>query len=400
MRSLLFLSLCASLVLALSSENSEALLSTLKKEQLDLKYKHNELSSDNLKLDWVSPIMGAWSWNKTKDSLHSDKEVGAFSVNLEQPIFKSGGIYFAMRYADANREFLKLNTQLEEQSLVRSAMSYILNYQKNSLQIKRTKLQIANAKIDIERKLEQFESGFVDSSDLDQAVLAKNNLEHSLLELQIAQKKIMRSFETLSDAKIETFRLPRFEMMSENIFLNSSLDIKKQTGEYERAKWLQKASTSQYLPTVSLNLAYYNKRDEFSKTKAVEKDGYHTYGLKISMPLYDVNRGRTLELKRIETIRSGLKLQDIRKEESKLYERVYEEVGFLQEKHKIALDNYMLYGELVNSSKELAIAGEKTQYDVETLENSRQTMFVDSQIYEIDAQLSLLDLYAKMQGEV
>lgn len=399
MRSLLLISLCATVLLASGEPKGDSLLSALKKEQMDLKYQHNEINSDKLKYDWLNPINGAWNWSKTEDSLNSDRESGTFSISLDQPIFKSGGIYFAMKYADANREFLHLSTQFEEQSLIKEAMSLVLSYQKNALQIERTKLQIDNALIDIKRKKEQFESGFVDSSDLDQAVLNKNNLEHNLLELQIAQKRIKRSFEALSDAKIETLSLPRFEMMDEKAFLEASLDIKKQAGDYARAQWLQKANISQFLPTVSLNGAYYNKRDE-PAMGGTNSDGYYTYGIRISMPLYDVNRGREIELKRIETMQSGLKLQDVRRSEEKIYNRVYEEVGFLDQKHKIALENYKLYGELVASARDLEIAGEKTIYDVRTLENSRETMRVDAKIYAIDAQLALLDLYAKMQGEI
>jgi outer membrane protein TolC len=399
MRSLLLISLCATVLLASGDSKRDSLLSALKKEQMDLKYQHNEINSDKLKYDWLNPINGAWNWSKTEDSLNSDRESGTFSISLDQPIFKSGGIYFAMKYADANREFLHLSTQFEEQSLIKEAMSLVLSYQKNALQIERTKLQIDNALIDIKRKKEQFESGFVDSSDLDQAVLNKNNLEHNLLELQIAQKRIKRSFEALSDAKIETLSLPRFEMMDEKAFLEASLDIKKQAGDYARSQWLQKANISQFLPTVSLNGAYYNKRDE-PAMGGTNSDGYYTYGIRISMPLYDVNRGREIELKRIETMQSGLKLQDVRRSEEKIYNRVYEEVGFLDQKHKIALENYKLYGELVASARDLETAGEKTIYDVKTLENSRETMRVDAKIYAIDAQLALLDLYAKMQGEI
>ena len=399
MRSLLLVSLCAGVLLASGGGERDSLLSTLKQEQMDLQYRHNEINSDKLKLDWLNPINGAWSWTKTEDSLNSDRETSTFSITLDQPIFKSGGIYFAMKYADANREFLHLSTQLEEQNLIKEAMNLVLSYQKNALQIERTKLQIDNALIDIKRKKEQFESGFVDSSDLDQAMLNKNSLEHNLLELQIAQKRLKRSFEALSDADIASLSLPRFEMMDEKAFLEASLNIEKQAGDYERSQWLQKATFSQFLPTVSLNGAYYSKRDE-PALGATNNDGYYTYGLRISMPLYDINRGREIELKRIETIQSGLKLQDVRRSEEKLYNRVYEEVGFLGQKHQIALENFKLYGELVASARDLEVAGEKTIYDVQTLENSRQSMRVDAQIYAIDAQLALLDLYAKMQGEI
>jgi outer membrane protein TolC len=403
MRSILLASLCVSILLATEGKNSDSLLSSLKQEQFDLQYKYNEINSDKLKFDWLNPITGAWSWTKIDKSISSDSETGTFSIALDQPIFKSGGIYFAMKYADANREFLHLSTQLEEQNLIKEAMDLVLNYQKNALQIKRTQLQIDNAIIDIKRKKEQFESGFVDSSDLDQAVLAKNTLEHTLLELQITQESLKRSFEAISDADITTLQLPQFSMMSKEEFVQSSLEVKKQKGEYLSNQWLQKATISDYLPTISINGTYYDKRYEpkMDSTSAYEyDDGYYSYGIKISMPLYDVNRGRNIELKRIETIKSGLKLQDVKRSEQKLYARVYKEVEYLKQKRKIALENYELYEELVASARDLLEAGEKTIFDVQTLENSRDTMQVDAQIYSIDAQLALLDLYAKMQGEI
>lgn len=393
MRLLLCLSLGAGVLLA-----NESLLSALKQEQFRLEREHNELSSDTLKFNWLNPIEGAWSWSKTENSLNSNKETGIFSIVLNQPVFKSGGIYFAMRYADASREFLRLKTQNDQQSLMKEAIGLGLRYQKTTLQMQRTQLQIANAVLDIERKKEQYESGFADSSDLDQALLNKNNLEHTLLELRRTRVQIAREFESISDSSLETLALPRFEMMDEAAYMRASLHVKQQVGALEKSKWLQRANVSNYLPTVSLNAAYYHKTDEWSNNR--ERDEYQTYGVRISMPLYDINRARSLELKRVETLQESVRLQDVKRSEQKLFERVQEEVDFLHQKRTISLENFRLYGELLASTKDLATAGQKTTLDVETLENSRQTMRIDGEIYALDAQLALLDLYAKMQGEI
>lgn len=393
MRLLLCLSLGAGVLLA-----NESLLSALKQEQFRLEREHNELSSDTLKFNWLNPIEGAWSWSKTENSLNSNKETGTFSIELNQPVFKSGGIYFAMRYADASREFLRLKTQNDQQSLMKEAIGLGLRYQKTTLQMQRTQLQIANAVLDIERKKEQYESGFADSSDLDQALLNKNNLEHTLLELRRTRVQIAREFESISDSSLETLALPRFEMMDEAAYMTASLHVKQQAGALEKSKWLQRANVSNYLPTVSLNAAYYHKTDEWSNNR--ERDEYQTYGVRISMPLYDINRARSLELKRVETLQESVRLQDVKRNEQKLFERVQEEVDFLHQKRTISLENFRLYGELLASTKDLATAGQKTTLDVETLENSRQTMRIDGEIYALDAQLALLDLYAKMQGEI
>ncbi|MBE0497212.1 MAG: TolC family protein [Campylobacterales bacterium] len=392
MRLLLCLSLSASVLLA-----SESLLSSLKQEQLRLEREQNELNSDILKYQWLNPIEGAWNWTKTEDSLSSDRETGTFSVSLNQPIFKSGGIYFAMRYADANRAFLRLSTQLETQTLIKQAMGLVLRHQKTVLQKERTRFQIDNARIDIVRKTEQFESGFADSSDLDQALLAKNTLQHTLLELERTEMEIAKEFESISDASLKELTLPVFEMVDEATYLASSLHVKQQAGAYERSKWLQRANVSTFLPTISLNAAYYNAKQYDDRS---ERDEYQTYGIRISMPLYDINRARSLELKRVETLQENVKLQDVKRSETKLFERVYDEVRFLNQKRAISLESFALYGQLLGSATELAEAGEKTIHDVQTLENSRETMRLDAQIYALDAQLSLLDLYAKMQGEI
>ena len=50
---------------------------------------------------------------------------------------------------------------------------------------------------------------------------------------------------------------------------------------------------------------------------------------------------------------------------------------------------------MVESTKEKVAAGELTEYDLKTMENSRKIRILDRKIYELDKQLVLLDLYEK-----
>jgi hypothetical protein len=42
------------------------------------------------------------------------------------------------------------------------------------------------------------------------------------------------------------------------------------------------------------------------------------------------------------------------------------------------------------------MVGEKTQWDVETMKNSMEMAKLDAQVYEVEKQIQLLKLYAKI----
>lgn len=380
--------------------DNTSLLSLENQEQLRIQKQQNELSSDNLRNDWLNPVTGAWSWTKTEGLYGADdKGLGAFSISIDQPIFRSGGIYFGIRYADANRAFLRLTTKSSEQSQIKQVMNDVLRIRRLELQIERLGYQIENAKIDIIRKREHYENGFADSSDLDQAILNKSTLEHSLLDLKSSKTTLVKDFESISSGSIESLHLPTFVMMDEEKYLDQSLTLKQQVASLDKAQWLQRATVSNSLLNVSLNAAYYSRKIDYSSSSDVEDD-YKTYGIKFSIPLIDVNRRRNIELARLDTLMESSELQELKRSEKKLYESAYENVNLLEKKRELSKIDYELYSSLLYSTEELAGAGEKTQYDVDTLKNSRETMRIDQGLYAIDIQLALLDLYAKMHGEI
>jgi outer membrane protein TolC len=129
-------------------------------------------------------------------------------------------------------------------------------------------------------------------------------------------------------------------------------------------------------------------------------DSYNQIGVKVSMPLIDVNRGRTIEIRQLEYLKSKIELQDKELEEGNIYQDSVKKIELLNKKIDIVTNDAKLYDSLLISTKELFEAGEKTIYDVRNLENSKQTMILDKKIYDIDAQKVLLELYAKMHGEI
>ncbi len=377
-----------------ASENS-SLLSALKQEKLDIDRQKIELESDNLRYDWINQIVGSYTKTNFYDKRFGADSSDGFAIKLDQPVFKSGGIYYAIQYAGANREFLRLSNTLSEQNLIKSVILAWLSIKKYDLQLQRQKYLIENAKIDIIRKKEQYESGFLDSSFLDRAILTKTTLEKNLIDMESQRYSQLMTFKSLSDSDYMQITPPTFTMIDRDRFLKNSLVLKQQISQSKRANYLKKMTAANYLPTFSVFAGYYSAKDNLSP-----RDAYNQIGLRVSMPLIDINRGRTIEISQLEYLKSKIELQDKELEESNRYQDSMKKIELLDKKLDLAIDDIKLYDSLLASTRELFAAGEKTIYDVDTLYNSKQTMVLDAKIYKIETQIVLLELYAKMQGEI
>ncbi|NWF66547.1 MAG: hypothetical protein HXX81_03660, partial [Campylobacterales bacterium] len=120
------------------SKNSQDILNTQKEI--------NKLESDKLYLDWVNKIN--LNYNKSfNEQFDPTQESQTFSVEINQPIFKSGGIYFATIYSSVSKDYNDLAIKLKEKELIKNALISIANLKKIDLEIEKSKLLLANAKI-------------------------------------------------------------------------------------------------------------------------------------------------------------------------------------------------------------------------------------------------------------
>ncbi len=368
------------------------LLSGLKQNIINNEKKTNELNSDNLEKSWINSIVGSFSYNNS-DISGNRRESNTLSVTMNQPIFKSGGIYYAIKYANANRNFLRVSTKLSEQTEIKTVLSSLYSLKKLDMQIQKQKYMIANAKIDIIRKKEQYQNGFLDSSYLNQAILSESSLQRSVLDMKSNRLELLRTLKSYSDIDMSSISLPHFSLINKSDFLDKSLLLKQKSAQTIVSNYLKKMTIANYLPTVTFNAGYYNTHDFGSKK-------YTNFGLKISMPLLDLNRGRTIEIKRLEYLKSKMQLQDTKRAESENFDLAIKKIKLLEKKIALAKEDLKLYDSLLLSTKNSYKAGEKTIYDVKTLENSKETMSIDVKIFKTDIQLSLLNLYAKMNGKI
>jgi outer membrane protein TolC len=238
----------------------------------------------------------------------------------------------------------------------------------------------------------------LDSSFLDSAILKKTALEHQLLNLKALKFSTLKSFQNLSDVDYKTIKLPHFRSVSKEEFVEKNLDIAKSKEENSQARELKNMTISNYLPTVSLYGDYNHKDDEIQFFKQATE--YKSYGARVSMPLFAINRGRDIQIRKLEYLKAKIALKEQQEATKREFLSLQNSIEILEQRVKISQEDLALYDSLVKNAKDGLSAGEKTQLDVTTLENSKSIASYDAKIYDIERQLEILKLYVKMSDAI
>ena len=372
-------------------------LLAIQQEKIEIDKKLDALKAKNLKYDWIKPIIASYSYS-ISDQFSVENKSRYFRISLDQPIFKSGGIYFALQYAHATKEFTELTTSLKEKNLIKRLYMDVLRIQEIDIEIKKLALQVKNASLDITRKEEQFRSGLLDSSFLDRAILSKSIKEQLLLDAKQRRFSLLQAYKNLSDVDYTKITLPHFKEVDEKEFIAKNLELQQSKQKQTQARYLKNMTISNYLPTLSLTGEYSHKKDSFRLF--AQNNESKSYGLRVSMPLFDINRGRNIEIKKLEYLKSKLEQREKEDEIKRSFQTFLNKIETLKQREALAYHDSQLYDRLVRVAKEGLRAGDKSVLDVQTLENSQQIASLDAQIFAIKQQETFLELYTKMSDEI
>ena len=370
-------------ILSILSLNANGILS---KEQLDsLKFAKEKAKQDSskLKIDWINPITYTYSYSDD-ESLGITKQS---TITISQPIFKSGGIYSAIKYSNNLKASSNLSIYLQKKALVKKALNIAYNIKKLELQIKKQTLNLDNANIDLRIKKEGVFNGLLDMSFLNNAIISRNKIKSTLVELEFQKKSLIYSFNNLSSKKIDEIELPTFTQIDIKDFEENHLEIRKTKVDIEaknNSKWV---TTAKYLPTVSVN---------YTKTlnHNTDKDN-DTYGFKVVVPLdfkgyYDSGSAK------VEYLKAKKDLEILKLKERNFFYTQNLKIAMIDKKIALTKENINSYKELLFQTIELANAGIKTSDDVKILENSKNIEILTLKILSIDKQIELLEIYGKI----
>jgi len=373
------------------------ILSDNKELLFDYDFKSNELESDMLSKSWINPVR--LQYNKRYSTQFSDRTsiTGSYSVMIDQPIFRSGGIYYAIKYSQALRNANEAEITLQKRQMIGDAVSILFNLKKNRLEQQKMKYLIKNDTIDIHQKRDSYDAGLLDSSFLDQAILKKSQDEATLLELELNLLELKQRFSLLSDKKPDGLRLPVLKLMSKSNYSEQNLELKKDRLRAEQSAYNANVTVAKYLPTVSLQGQYIDGDLNPLYANPMIEEKYYNYGFSVSMPL-DINSFTDIEASKVEKLRAATQVLDRKDQVIEEYEWIHNSLGILDKKIILAQKDEKIYKSLFRLTKNLAQAGEKTSLDADIMQNSLQIRKLDQKIYKIDKQVQLLKLYIRVEN--
>lgn len=381
---------------ALQADELGNILSNNKNILLDYEFRSNDAQSDLLQNSWINPIIVQYSKNYSKQFTDQTVETGSFTVGIDQPIFRSGGIYYAIKYAQALRGANDAAIQLKRRETIGQAVQLLFEMKKMKLQKQKQKLLIKNDSIDIRLKRESYEAGLIDSSFLDQAILKRSQDETQLLEMETSLIGLEQSFSLLSDKDPTALKLPKLKLIAAEKYKGANLELARDKLRATEKKYNAKMTWAKYLPAVSVQGRYTDADlNPLFGTRPGIEERYFSYGFSISMPI-DFNMFSDIEASKVDHLKAQTEVIERKHAIDSEYKMIRSKLRIIDNKIKLAKKDEQLYKRLYKTTKNLERAGEKTSFDTAMMHNSLKIRKLDQKIYYLDKQIELIGLYTKV----
>jgi len=375
----------------------ESILSNLQIKKLNLDKKYTIQDSKETKKSWINPVMLQYSVSQN-NSLHTIKTTNRnFSISLNQPIFKSGAIYYSIKYANDNKSYNLKELELRKRELIKQALDFAIDYKINQLNEELLKLNIDNAKIDVKNKKEQYQNGTLDLSFLNNAIIYLNSLKLSMEDLKMNDVNLEYAFKNISDMNIKNVNIHLFKIIPFNKYIQNNIELNAVKRRSVINNDLYKMQIGNTLFTISLNASYNYQKTIYSKNNFQfqnNTNNFYSVGVGISLPL-DFTAGEKIQKSKINYLNSKLDIIQKRRELKNSFENTLKQIKYIQNKIKIYKQNIKLYNELISTTKDSIKAGNATLDDLETLENTKATNNINIEILKLQIQKLLLNLYYK-----
>ena len=369
-----------------------ALLRVNKQNILNEQKKEIEANSQKIKYGWVSPLNLSTSYSKNDTQ---DEGVSDTSLNVNQDVFRSGGIFYAIDYANVKEKNSLTSLALENSSLYKELFLTLLELKKLRLILEQNHFTFLNTEIEVFLKTQRYKAGDVDVTELNRALRDKNAaLKIELIAKQaIVEKEI--ELKKLTDVELRDIKIPTFELSSQERYkkTNYLLQVSKLNSELSDKSY--KITRSSYLPTLRLNGAYGyvdNPNINFS-------DDYYSVGATLSMPL-DYNYYSTLQESKAIYLNNKMQIQESNIEEMALYEAGVSKIKNYEAYKVVTKDNIKLYANLIEIIQKALESGLKTGYDLKTLQNTKKIDELELEISDVNIQIEIAALiFATKMGE-
>lgn len=381
MKKFLYCFLFSSLLFA--NEKSNEVLMPLKNEIRDLETKSIEEKKEVNKYEWLNDLNISLSQSKDDENIKTKD----YSLNLNQKILDFGGISSQIDYANNLFKQEALKIKMENFEDLNTLYKNFIDLKINDINILQNDLNIKNSEIEVDIKKSQYRNGQSDISDLNDAIMKKNLLEDSKMNLKLNKVIYENDIKKLTSYEINNLSIPSISLISKDIFLEKStkklyanLESQVSQNEYKKTK-------SKYLPALNLTGAV-GYQDSTTK----ESQDYYNYGASITMPL-NYTFSNDIEYSKLVYLQNRKKEELTSIELEKVYDSSIETIKQFENRINLALNDIKLYEELLELNQEEFNAGFKADEDVQTLKNSKEIRKLDIEKYKLNIKKELLYIY-------
>ena len=342
---------------------------------------------------WIAPLVLESQYYKSNVNDADNDEAKSIGINLSQDIYRSGGIGYEKEQAQVEKRLSQKIFKTQVQQINITVYEYVLILKVIDLKFKQLNLSIANKEIEILSKQERYNKGLIDISELDTSMLELSSLKNEMETLGVEKLTYIKELKILSDKSYSHIELKNFSLLSLHDFLErNAVHIQKDEVEHKRLS--KKIIASNYLPRVSVVANYRYEESKYRKKIRNDKTNWN-YGLSISMPI-DYNQNKTKQIAQKELLFSNRKYQNHLEDEKIFYTSVVDKIKLLENRIAHHTEAIVSYENLIDEVNELYVNGLKTEDDLITLRNTKESKRQDVLIDEINIKMSYLKLIKRL----
>ena len=361
-----------------------------KLEKIHKEKQKSTLEADLTQDSWINPLSVEFDSSKSKNNDITSRTKKAY-LNVDQDIFRSGGIYYTIQKAKELKKLSDINYQININSDTNEVYRLVLELEKIDLQIKKQTYLIKNKTLEIEKKEAQYLNSTIDIEELDSAIIEKNDLLNGIEDLNITKVGLKQSLQQISSLDYRQIKPKKLKLVTLQNYLKQNSAIVSAKLNHAVSKYDEKITTSNYMPKVSIYSQVGYEDNSLSKVE----DDYYNYGIKISIPI-DYNMNKNKEISRLNYRISKLDSLLKQEEENRVYEKTIHTIQSIDKKLQNAQNSIEKYENIYALTKDLYEGLLKTKEDLKTIENRLNSSKLDIAILTIEKQILIYGLEKSM----
>lgn len=379
--------------------NEQEYLSPEKQTLFLQQQKEIDSRHEKLRYDWISPLMlkASTTYNRSASTTMRDRR-DSVSAGISQDLFRSGGITYAIDYADAQYHTEQLGLLKDIASTRQQLTNAVLTCRKYVLLLNQSDIKLENLGIEIFLKRKQYEAGDIDITLLNNALMNQSNEQKNNAMLQMNIEYYELETAKLSSRPVRDISLPTYTLIQKENFMEENWDIRYTKAASESAAQQYGIVKSSYEPKLTFLANTGLQRYDQRETNAMDYNGhFYDAGLQLTFPL-TYNASEAKQEAQASYLKRQSEYADKKRQSDAYYKQILTKIENYRRLITITQKNLVYYDELLRATRSAVETGYKAGYDLKTLENTRIIELFDVWINELNIQIELANLHFMTQS--